>query len=49
MTRRYDHLWHDIVSFENLLLAYRRAARGKRSKGSVGAFEYRLEESLLQE
>ncbi len=47
MTRTYRHLWPQVTSFDNLLLAFRRAAKGKRSKPVVAAFEYHLEENLL--
>jgi len=47
MTRTFRRLWPELISFSNLLLAFRRAARGKRSKPCVAAFEYRLEENLL--
>ncbi len=36
-----------ITRWENLLLAYRRAAAGKRGQSNVAAFEHRLEENLL--
>jgi len=48
MGKRYYHLWGEVTSFENLLLAFRKASLGKRSKGSIAAFEYRLEENLFQ-
>jgi hypothetical protein len=32
MSQRYDHLWPQVTTFENLLLAWRKAARGKRSR-----------------
>lgn len=48
MSKRYDHLWPQVASLGNLLVAYYLAARGKRSKPSVAAFEYDLEENLLQ-
>jgi hypothetical protein len=35
-----------LCSWENLVLAWRRAARGKRGTGSVARFEYRAEEQL---
>lgn len=38
----YDALW----SWENLLLAHRRASRGKRGHANVAAFEHHLEENL---
>jgi RNA-directed DNA polymerase len=47
MGRCYFHLWSEVTSFENLLLAFRKASLGKRSKASVAAFEYHLEENLF--
>ncbi len=40
----YDH----ITSFPNLLLAWRKASRGKRGQPHVAAFEHRLEDHLFQ-
>lgn len=40
-------LFDDLCSWDNLLLAYRRAARGKRGHANVAAFEYELEDNLL--
>jgi len=37
----------ELHSFDNLLLAYRKAAKGKRGHADVAEFEYRLEENLL--
>ena len=37
MGKQYDHLWPQVASFENLLLAWRKAAKGKRSKASVAS------------
>lgn len=37
-----------LYDWENLLLAYRKAAKGKRGHADVAEFEYRLEENLLQ-
>ena len=48
MSKQYKHLWPRIVSFDNLLLAFKKAAKGKRSKASVAAFEYDLEPNLFQ-
>ncbi len=45
--KRYHHLWPEITSFDNLLSAFRKAAKGKRSKPSVASFEYDLEPNLL--
>ncbi|MBN2549764.1 MAG: hypothetical protein JXB15_11435 [Anaerolineales bacterium] len=39
----YSHL----CSWDNLLLAYRKASKGKRGHPNVAAFEYRLEDNLL--
>lgn len=36
-----------ITSWANLLLAYRKASRGKRGKANTAAFEHRLEDNLL--
>jgi hypothetical protein len=40
--------YEQLVSWDNLLLAYRRATKGKRGRGSVAIFEHSLEENLLQ-
>ncbi len=45
--RRLGGLWPQVVSFENLLLAYRRARRGKGRSGQVAAFALDLEHELL--
>jgi RNA-directed DNA polymerase len=47
MTRSYRYLWHAVTSFENLLLAYRKAVRGKRSKASVASFVFKLEDNTV--
>ena len=46
MPKSYKNLYYKIYAFENLLLAYYRARRGKRSKSPVGRFEYNLEGEL---
>lgn len=38
----------DLYAWENLYSAWRKAARGKRGRGAAAAFEYRLEDNLLQ-
>ncbi|MEW5989486.1 MAG: reverse transcriptase domain-containing protein, partial [Chloroflexota bacterium] len=38
----------ELVAWDNLLLAYRKAAKGKRGQPNVAAFEYRLEDNLIQ-
>lgn len=40
-------MYKQLTSWDNLLEAYRRAAKGKRGKANVATFEYRLEENLL--
>jgi len=43
-----NHLYHKIIAFDNLLLAARKAQKGKRYKPAVSAFHFQLEENLLQ-
>ncbi len=40
-------MYDQLISWENLLLAYRKASKGKRGHANVAAFEYRLEDNLL--
>ena len=47
MRKKHHHLWPEITAFDNLLLAFRKAAKGKRSKPAVASFEYDLEPNLL--
>lgn len=46
--KRYDNLWSQIISFENLLQASRQAQRGKRYRPNVLAFNYSLDQELFQ-
>jgi retron-type reverse transcriptase len=46
--KTYKHLYQEIISFTNLYLAYRGAARGKRGHPDVAAFDFNLEADLLQ-
>ncbi len=46
--KRSGNLWPQIVSFENLLLAARKAQKGKRRRENVQLFNYRLEEELIE-
>jgi hypothetical protein len=46
--RRHKDLFDRIVSFENLLLAARKAQRGKRFNENVAAFNHNLEAELLK-
>jgi retron-type reverse transcriptase len=45
--KRYGNLWKRVVSWENLLLAVRKARRGKRDRAAVQRFEFDMEEHLL--
>ena len=46
MKRAY-HLYPQIYAFENLVFAQRAAARGKRKRVDIAAFQYHLEDQLL--
>ena len=45
--KTYRQLYAQITSFENLYQAFKCAARGKRKKTDVAAFEFDLEENLV--
>jgi len=46
--RRHGNLYEHICSFDNLLLAARKARKGKRHKGEVARFEFDREPELLR-
>lgn len=46
--KRYGCLWPHVVAWENLLLAARKARRGKREREAVQQFEFSLEGELLR-
>lgn len=46
--KRIGNLWADVVSWQNLLHAYHRARKGKRSRPSVESFEFKRELELAQ-
>jgi len=48
MGKTYRHLWPELISFQNLWLAFKKAAKGKRGLAAVADFEYRLEENLIE-
>lgn len=48
MVKRYGDLYPQLITFENLHLAYRKAAKGKRGQPNVAEFEFDLEANLLQ-
>ncbi|MCI0696752.1 RNA-dependent DNA polymerase [candidate division KSB1 bacterium] len=41
-------MYNELTSWNNLLLAYKKASAGKRGHPNVAAFEYRLEDNLLR-
>ncbi len=41
-------MFTQLTAWSNLLLAYRKAAKGKRGHPNVAAFEFALEDNLLQ-
>jgi len=45
--KTHKHLYPLITNFDNLYRAFKRAARGKRGRPDVAAFEYDLENNLL--
>jgi hypothetical protein len=48
LAKVYDNLFPELIRFDNLWQAYRKAAKGKRGKAPVAAFELDLEGNLLQ-
>jgi retron-type reverse transcriptase len=46
--KTHKHLYPLITDFENLRRAFKNAARGKRSRPDVAAFEFDLERNLLE-
>ena len=46
--KRLGGVWQQLVSFENLLLAFKKARRGKSRRSSIAGFECNLEQELLQ-
>jgi RNA-directed DNA polymerase len=46
--RRHKDLFKHIYSFENLLSAFRKAAKGKRKNSTVATFELRMESNILE-
>lgn len=45
--KRLGGLWEQIISFENLLLAYKKARKGKRNRNDVAWFGLELEKELF--
>jgi retron-type reverse transcriptase len=46
--KRYGNLWPRIIDFENLLLAARKAQKGKRFRDNVLEFNHNLDTELIQ-
>ncbi len=46
--KRYGNLWNDLISWDNLLHAVRKAQRGKRFRREVARFIFHLEPELLR-
>lgn len=46
--KRISNLWDQVVSFDNLLLAYKKARKGKSSRKEVAWFDLELEKELLR-
>jgi retron-type reverse transcriptase len=46
--KTFKHLYPQITAFANLYQAFKNAARGKRKKHDVAAFEYNLEANLFR-
>lgn len=44
---KMNSLYENICSFENLLLAFRKAGKGKRGRAEVAGFEHNLETELI--
>jgi RNA-directed DNA polymerase len=47
MAKTYSNLYGPLTNFQNLLSAYRKAARGKRGQPAVADFDFGLEANLL--
>jgi len=45
--KTYKHLYPQVCCFDNLLMAYYQARKGKRGKGQVAGFERNFEEQLF--
>lgn len=46
--KRIGNLWDRIIAFDNLLLAYKKARKGKRSREEVARFGLNLEQELFR-
>lgn len=41
-------MWNELISMENLLLAYKKASKNRRSRQEIANFEFELEKNLFQ-
>ena len=48
MVTQVTATYADLHTWDNLYAAYRKAAKGKRGRAAAAAFEYRLEDNLIQ-
>ena len=48
MPQSYNHLYSQIIAFENLLLAYKQARKGKKQTPTMHAFHFELEDNLWE-
>jgi len=48
VAKTYKNLWSEIITFENLLLAAKKAQKGKRFKNNVARFNLNLEKELFK-
>lgn len=48
MPKQVRGTYADIADWENLYVAYRKAARGKRGRAAAAAFEFKLEDNLIE-
>ena len=48
MGKKYFRLWGKVISTSNLLLAFNKAAKGKRGKPAASTFERHLDENILE-
>ena len=46
--KRFNHLFEQIITFDNILKAYHKASKGKKNKKSVASFSFQLEANLLK-
>jgi retron-type reverse transcriptase len=47
MPKKYNNLWNTVASFENLVLSFSAASKGKKERVSVLKFKSQLEENII--